>query len=125
MSVIYSQSMIDARLDGLVTGLGALANLLLLAGGTTVSTIQLASPVGTVNGGVLTFSGTLLDPSAAATGIVETAIIQDSTGATAISGLTVGIPGGPQDIILSNGLNSTLITAGQTVELLSATITGS
>lgn len=125
MSVTYSQSVINYRLLGVVTELGALANFILKAGGTTVSTIQLASPVGTVSGGVLTFSGTLLDPSAAATGVVDSVIIQDSGGATAISGLSVGIPGGSQDVIISNGLNSTLITAGQTVALLSAQITGS
>lgn len=125
MSVIYSQSVINYRLSGVITELGALAHLLLKAGGTTVSTIQLASPVGTVNGGILTFSGQLLDPSAAATGVVDSALIQDSSGATAITGLTVGISGGSQDIIISNGLNSTLITAGQTVALLSAQITGS
>ncbi len=122
---IYSQAVINARLQGIVTELGALANLVLRAGGTTVSTMQLASPVGTVSGGVLTFSGQILDPSAAATGDVTSAVILDSTGTTAISGLTVGIPGGSQDVIISNGLNSTLITAGQTVAMLSAQITGS
>lgn len=125
MAIIYSQTVINARLNGVVTELGALANLLLLAGGTTVSTIQLSSPVGTVSGGVLTFTGTLLDPAAASTGFVTSAIIKDSTGTTAISNLSVGIPGGSQDVIISNGLNSTLITAGQTVALLSAQITGS
>lgn len=125
MSVVYSQPVTNARLQGVVTELGSLANMLLKAAGTTVSTIQLASPVGTVSGGVLTFSGTLLDPSAAATGIVDSVIILDSSGSTAISGLTVGIPGGSQDVIISNGLNSTLITAGQVVALLSAQITGS
>ncbi len=125
MSVNYSQTLIDARLNGVVTALGALANLVLKAGATTVSTIQLASPVGTVNGGILTFTGQLLDPSAAATGTVTNAIILDSGGSTAISGLTVGIPGQQRDVIISNGLNSTLITVGQTVSLLSAQITGS
>ena len=125
MAVIYSQNVINARLNGVVTELGALANLLLLAGGTTVSTIQLASPVGTVSGGVLTFTGQLLDPAAAGTGFITSAIIKDSTGATAISNLSVGIPGGSQDVIISNGLNSTLISSGQVVALLSAQITGS
>ena len=125
VAIVYSQAVINARLQGVVTELGALASMILKAGSTTVSTIQLASPVGTVNGGVLTFTGQLLDPSAAGSGEVNTAIIQDSTGATAISGLSVGIPGGSQDVIISNGLNSTLITAGQTVALLSAQITGS
>lgn len=125
MSVVYSQTVIDARLQGVVTALGASSHLVLKAGATTVSTIALASPAGTVSGGVLTFTGTLLDPSAAATGVVDTAIIQDSTGATAISGLTVGIPLSGAEVIISNGLNSTLITVGQVVALLSAQITGS
>ncbi len=125
MAVVYSQTLINARLNGVVTALGASAHLLLTASGTIVSTIALASPVGTVSGGVLTFSGTLLDPAAAATGEVNAASIRDSTGTTAISGLSVGIPGGSQDVIISNGLNSTVVTAAQTVQLLSAQITGS
>ena len=125
MAVIYSQAVINARLNGVVTELGASALLVLRAGGTAISTIGLANPVGTVSGGVLTFTGALLDPSAAATGVVTNAVILDSTGATAISGLTVGIPGGTYDVIISNGLNSTLITTGQSVALLSAQIQGS
>lgn len=125
MAVIYSQTLINARLNAVVTALGATANMQLRAGGTIVSTIQLSSPVGTVNGGILTFTGQLLDPSAVATGDVNSVVILDSNGAVAISGLSVGIPGGSQDVIISNGLNSTVITAGQTVALLSAQITGS
>lgn len=125
MSVIYSTTVINARLQGVVTALGGLAKMILKARGTTVSTIQLASPVGSVDNGILTFDGTLLDLSAAATGVVDSAVILDSSGNTAISGLTVGIPGQDRDVIISNGLNSTLITAGQVVELLSAQITGS
>jgi len=125
MSVTYSTTLINARLNGVVTALGASSSLILKAGSTTVSTIALASPAGTVDGGILTFAGTLLDPTAAATGSVDTVDILDSSGNTAISGLSVGIPGGPQEVIISNGLNSTLITAGQTVELLSAQIVGS
>jgi hypothetical protein len=41
-----------------------------------------------------------------------------------ISGLTVGIPGSGADILLTNGLNNTLVTAGQTVAVVSAQITG-
>lgn len=125
MAIVYSTSLITARLNGVVTALGASATMLLTAGGTTISTIQLSSPVGTVNGGILTFTGQLLDPSAANTGTVNGAVIVDSNNAVAISGLTVGIPGGSQDVIISNGLNSTVINAGQVVALLSAQITGS
>lgn len=123
--ITYSLSLINARLNGVVTALGASSSMVLKASGSTVSTIALASPAGTVSGGVLTFSGTLLDPSASGTGEVDSAVILDSTGATAISGLTVGIPGETRDVIISNGLNSTLITAGEAVALLSAEITGS
>jgi hypothetical protein len=129
-SVDYQLDAINARLQGTantIDGGGGNGLLFLLAGPTVVSTISLARPCGTVNGGVLTFSGTLLDPAAAATGAVDGAMIEDSTGATVITGLTVGVPGqdGPPDIIISNGLNSTLIATGQTVQVLSAKITGS
>ena len=129
MSVIYSQNCINYRLAGVISAIdggGGNGYLYLTAAGTVVSTIQLARPSGTVNGGVLTFSGTLLDPAAAATGTVDGAMVKDSTGAIQISGLTVGIPlTTGVDIIISNGLNSTVITAGQTVAVLSAQITGS
>lgn len=123
--MVYSTAVINARLQGIVTELGATANMVLKASGSTISTIQLSSPVGTVSDGVLTFTGTLLDPSASSTGEVDSAIILDSDGNTAISDLTVGIPGQNSNVIISNGLNSTLITAGQTVQLLSAEIQGS
>lgn len=129
MSVIYNIDAINDRLLGVVTAVGeggTNGNLYLTTnGGTVLSTINLAQPVGTVNGGVLTFSGTLLDTSAANTGLAAFAHIAASNGTTIISGLTVGIPLSGCDIILSNGLNSTLISAGQVVQVLSAQITGS
>ena len=63
-------------------------------------------------------------PAATATGSAENAIITDASGAVMISGLTVGIPLSSADIIMSNGLNSTVISVGQVVQLLSAQITG-
>lgn len=125
MSVVYSQSVIDARLNGVVTALGASAQLLLQVNGATVSTINLANPVGSVSGGILTFTVPLNDPAAAGTGNVNGAIILDSAAATAISGLTVGIPLSGADVIISNGLNSTLVSSGQVVSLIGAQITGS
>ena len=105
---------------------GGQGYLILYAGTTVVSTIQLASPCGTVGGGVLTFGGQLLDPAAANSGTVDQGAVTDGAGNMVITGLTVGIPGSTGvDIVISNGLNSTYITAGQTVELLSAQITGS
>ena len=127
MSVQYSQVAINDRLQGVVTAIddAGAGFLRLLAGGTVVSSIQLSNPCGTVNGGVLTFTGIMLDPSAANTGVVNGARIEDGAGAVMISGLTVGIPLSGADILITNGLNTTLITAGQAVSVLSAQITGS
>ena len=127
MAVTYSTAAITARMQGVADTIDVAGNgnMLLRIGTTTLSTIQLANPCGTANGGVLTFSGTLLDPAAVATGLADNVIIQDANGNTVVSGLTVGIPGNTADVLITNGLNSTLITAGQTVQCLSAQITGS
>lgn len=128
MAVVYSLLTINARLQAVVNTIDAGSGngqIVLLAGGTIVSTIALQKPSGTVNGGVLTFNGTLSDPSASGTGNVTTAQVKDSNGNVVVSGFTVGIPLATADIIISNGLNSTLITAGQAVQLLAAQITGS
>jgi len=127
MAISYSLACINARLTAVVNQIDASGNgfLILLANSTPISTISLANPCGVVSGGVLTFTGTLLDPSAAATGLVTGGKITDASGNLILSGLTAGVPGGSQDIIISNGLNSTLITAGQTVQVLAAQITGS
>ena len=128
MAVGYSLTAINARLQAvadLIDGGATNGNLLLRESGTVLSTIQLASPCGTVNGGVLTFVGNLLDPSADATGSADNAIVQNGDGVTVVTGLTIGIPLSGRDIILNNGLGSTVITAGQTVALLAGQITGS
>lgn len=128
MTIIYSLSAINARLQGVITTIDAGSSngvLVLLAGGTTVSTVTLAKPSGTVNGGVLTFTGPLSDPSASGTGIVTTARVRDSNGNVIISGFSVAPTGGTADIIISNGLNSTLVTAGQVIQVLAGQITGS
>lgn len=129
MAVVYSATAINARLTAVANTINAgLTNgsmKLLNASGTVLSTISLAYPCATVNGGVLTFNGTLLDPAAAATGITYEGRIFDSNGNQVVSGLTVGIPLSGADILLTNGLNSTVITAGQTVQVLSAQIQGS
>lgn len=128
MSVVYSSTAIDFRLEGVVLAVdagGTNGSLKLFDGATTISTISLAVPCGTVNGGILTFSGTLMDTSAAATGSIDSGAIYDSNGDVVVSGLTAGVPLSGADIIISNGLNSTLISSGQVVQVLSAQITGS
>lgn len=127
MSVIYSLAAINYRLLGVVSAIDqGLTNgyLYLYAGGSIVSTVQLAYPAGTVNGGILTFSGTLLDPSAAGTGLITAGVVTDSNGNVMISGMTVGIPLSGAEILINNGLNTTLISSGQAVSV-TAQITGS
>lgn len=128
MSVTYSQTAIDYRLQGVIDAIdsgGSNGLLLLMSDSTVISTISLARPCGTVSGGILTFVGTLVDPSATGTGYVNDAQIWNSNGVVMVSELTVGIPSQVADVIISNGLNNTLISAGQAVQVLAAQITGS
>lgn len=128
MTVIYSVPCINNRLLGVVTTIDAgpgNGTLVLLANSTVISTITLQKPSGTASGGVLTFTGPLLDSGAAAAGSITTAQFKDSNGNIVVSGLTAGIPLSGADIIISNGLNSTFINTAQAVQILSATITGS
>lgn len=85
--------------------------------GTTLASITLADPCGTISGSVLTFTMPRSDTSADASGTAGEARIKDSNGNIIISGLTVGTSG--TDIVM----NSTAISAGQTVTINSATIT--
>jgi hypothetical protein len=125
--VVYSKLAMDYRLAAVVTAIdggGSNGSMALYSGSTVISTISLSRPSAVINGGVLTFSGTLVDPSASGTGYVDSVVINDSNGSTIVSGLTVGIPGDSTDVIISNGLSSTLITAGKVVQVLSAQILG-
>lgn len=126
MGVIYPVLVINGRLQvveaAIDAGSGAGSLKLLDSGGNTLSTLALADPAGTVAGGVLTFQGmSLVDPAAAASGTATTARIEDSTGATVISGLTVGPPTASTDIVLSP---TNIIVAGQTIAITAGTITG-
>lgn len=124
VSVDYSIAMLNSRLQLVANAIDAGGGngflKLLDAGGNTLSSLQLARPMGTVANGVLTFSGmSLIDPAAAAGGIATRARCQDSVGTVVISGLTVGGP--TPDIYLSP---TNVIVAGQTVAITTATITG-
>ncbi len=128
MAVIYSVAAINARLQAVIdtidaNGPGSL--VLLDAGGTALSTITLPVPSGTVSGGVLTFTGPLADPLTTGTGDATAGVIKDGLSAPIVSGLTVGVPLSGADILLSNGLSTTYIAAGQTLVVPSAQITGS
>jgi hypothetical protein len=120
-------SVVDAKLQVVLNAIdGGTGNgiITLKAGGTTVSTLTLNKPSGSVSGGVLSFITPLTDPLAVGTGNVTTGTISDSAGSVVASGLSAGVPGSGADIWVFNGLNSTLITAGQTVQVLAARITG-
>ena len=127
MAPVYSLVTINARLQAVLNQIDANGNgfILLLSNSTVISRVQLQRPSGVVSGGVLTFVGTLLDPAASATGSVNNGQITDGNGTIVASGLTVGIPTQTADIIIFNGLGTTTITAGQTVQVLAAQITGS
>lgn len=121
MTVTYTTAVKNARLDAVVTAIGATGVLEIgtTGMGTVLATISLGNPAGTTSGGVLTFSGfPRSDTSADATGTAAAARIRTASGGTdIITGLTVGTSG--SDI----NLDSTSITAGQTVTINSATIT--
>lgn len=121
MAVNYTTAVKNARLDAVITAIGATGVLEIgtTGMGTVLATIALGNPAGTSTGGVLTFSGfPRSDTSADATGTAAAARIRTASGGTDIvTGLTVGTSG--SDI----NLDSVSITAGQTVTITSATIT--
>lgn len=126
MSVNYNTTVLTSRLQQVINAIDAgpsngFLRLLDLVGN-ILSSLQLARPCAIAANGVATFQGmSLIDPSAAHGGAARFARVEDSTGIVVISGLTVGGSGDATDILLSP---STTITAGQTVAITSATITG-
>lgn len=125
MPVDYSITVLTNRLQQVVDAIDAGATngvmRLLNSGGTTLSSLSLARPCGVASGGVLTFSGmSLIDPAAAATDYATASRIEDGDGNTIISGLTVGT-GSTSEIVMSP---TNYITAGQTVAITAASITG-
>lgn len=123
MAVTYTTAVKTARMNAVKDQIDAGAGAGKLEIGTAgmasvLATITLADPCGTVTNGVLTFSGMpRSDTSADATGTAAAARIRDSNNVDIVTGLTVGTSAA--DIIL----DSTSITAGQTVTINSATIT--
>lgn len=121
MAVVYTTAVKNARLDGVITAIGATGVLEIGTTGmaSVLVTINLNSTAGTTSGGVLTFSGfPKSDTSADNTGTAAAARIRTASGGTDIvTGLTVALSAA--DVIL----DSLSITAGQTVTISSATIT--
>lgn len=124
MAVTYSTTLKTSRMQAVIDAIDGGAGAGTLEIGTTgmalvLATITLADPCGTAASGVLTFDfdPDVSDTSADATGTAAAARIKDSNGNVIVSGLTVGTSG--TDIVL----DSTSITAGQTVTLTTGTIT--
>ena len=133
MAVTYSTAVKTNRLQNIIdatasktyvvgSGTGATAKLVIgtsaLSGATGVlATIVLSNPPATVAGSVLTIAGVPLSVAAAATGTPALAEIRNNADVVIVSGLTVGTTA--TDIIIS----SAAITAGQTVQITSGTIT--
>ena len=126
MSITYASSVIDTRLQAVITAIDSGVGGGRIQLGTTgmalvVSTVTLNKPCATVSSGVLTFSGTpLVDPSAAAGGFVTTARFTNSAGSVVASGFTVGTSSATADIVI----NLQNVGANSIVTFVSGTITG-
>lgn len=122
MAVNYNATLKNTRMNDVLTAIDVSAPGTMEIGtsafGTTLVTITLASPAGTVTGAVLTLtvpkSGT-----AGASGTAALARIKDGAGTVVVSGLTVGTSA--TDIIITN----TSIASGDTVTMTAGTITHS
>ena len=126
MSITYAAATKTARMNAVVTAIGASGKLKLFAadGTTLLATFTLAATAGTVSGSVLTFS----DQNGATTGILNTTASAAGTAAKAsittsadvdvlTNTLTVGTTG--TDLILDNNV----LTLGQAITILTGTLT--
>jgi hypothetical protein len=124
MAVTYTTAVKTARMAAVIAQIDAGAGPGTLEIGTTgmasvLAVLTLADPCGSAASGVLTFDfdPAVTDASADNSGAAAEARIKDSNGTIVISGLTVGTSGA------NINLDSTSITAGQSVSLTSGTIT--
>lgn len=114
MAVTYSATVKNNRMTQVLNAIDAGAGNGILKIGTTgmattLVSITLAKPSGTVSAGELTFSGLPKTGTASTGGTAAAAQITDSTGTVIVDGLTVGTSG--TNIIIDN----TTINASQTV----------
>jgi len=120
MTVVYTTAVKNARLDAVVTQIGATGVLEVGTTGmaTVLFSVTLNNPAGTSSGGVLTFSGFPKASTALASGTAAAGRIRTATGGTDIvTGLTVGTSSA--DIIV----NTTTVATSDPVSVTSATIT--
>lgn len=126
MAISYSAALQTTRMNSVVSAIDVHANPATLEIGTagmaaTLVTITLADPSFTVAGtpAVATMAGVPKSGVASGSGAAAAARIKEGGGTVIVSGLTVGTSAA--DIIL----NSTAITAGQTITISSGTLTHS
>lgn len=125
MSVTYATATKTARMNAVVTAIGANGKLKLWsAADALLATFTLAATAGTVSGSVLTLSdanGTtagILNTTASAAGTATKASITTSADVDVITNtLTVGTSG--TDLVLDNNV----LTLGQAITITSGTIT--
>ncbi|MGE0677765.1 hypothetical protein [Pseudolabrys sp.] len=125
MSVIYSSTVKDDRLQKVIDNADAGSSYAQLVIGTSslsgatgvLAIVTLPKPMGTKLSGVLTFAGTPLTTTATASGTAALAEIRDSDDVVICSGLTVGTSG--TNVVI----NATAISVGQTITFNSGSIT--
>lgn len=118
MSITYRTTLKTTRMNAVVTDIGTTGKLIIGTAGmaSTLATLSLNNPAGSVSGAILTLDATSVSASASGTGTAAAAKITDGTN-DIITGLTVNTSAA--DIIINN----TSITSGQTVSLTSGSIT--
>ena len=87
---------------------------LLSAANAILASYPLGTPAGTASGAATTFSGFPKNATGVA-GTVASARLRKAGGADYKTGISVGIPGSGAQVIVTNGLNTLVISAGQTV----------
>lgn len=125
MSIVYAAATKTARMNAIVTAIGASGKLKLWsAADALLATFTLAATAGTVSGSVLTLSDQngatagILNTTAGAAGTATKASITTSADADVVTNaLTVGTSG--TDIVLDNNV----FTLGQAITINSGTLT--
>lgn len=123
MPITYNTAAKTARMNAVVSTIGANGKLKLLSAADAVLvTYALAATAGTVSGDTLTFSDAnagadgIMSANATAGGTAAKAVVTTAADVVVISGLTVGTSGA--DLIMDNPV----VTNGQATTVNSATI---
>jgi hypothetical protein len=124
MAVNYATALKSTRMQAVISAIDvnaapAYIEIATTAFASVLVTITLSDPSFTESGAVITMAGVPKSGVASATGTAAVSRIKDGGGNVIVNNLSVGTSG--SDI----NLNSTSITAGQTVTLTSGTITHS